>query len=128
MDQDLNTVKNVSRQWLLQTPNSGDGCFTFINENVDMACSTDIRDIIVLGDFNINTLNVNNNKIKELMQEYNMKQLISGPTNFTEHSSTLIDLMLVRNNNNILTSGVIDTFIPNQIRYHYSCNNEICTA
>ena len=52
------------------------------------------------------------------MQEYSMKQLITEPTNFTEHSSTLIDLILVRNTSNILTSGVIDTFIPNQIRYH----------
>ena len=66
----------------------------------------------------MNMLNVNNNKIKDLMQEYSMKLLITEPTNFTEHSSTLIDLILVRNTSNILTGGVIDTFIPNQIRYH----------
>ena len=65
----------------------------------------------------MNMFNANNNKIKDLMQEYSMKQLITEPTNFTEHSSTLIDLILVRNTSNILTSGVI-TFIPNQIRYH----------
>ena len=67
----------------------------------------------------MNVLNVNNNKVKDLMQEYSMKQLITEPTNFTEHSSTLIDVILVRNTNNILTSGVLDTFIPNQIRYHW---------
>ena len=63
-------------------------------------------------------LNGNNNKIKDAMQEYNMEQLINEPTNFTEHSATLIDLILVRNDINILASGVIDTFIPDQIRYH----------
>ena len=52
------------------------------------------------------------------MQEYSMEQLINEPTNFTEHPATLIDLTLVRNDINILTSGVIDTFIPDQIRYH----------
>ena len=66
----------------------------------------------------MNMFNADNNKIKDLMQEYSMKQLITEPTNFTEHSSTLIDLILVRNTSNILTSGVIDTFIPYQIRYH----------
>ena len=33
-------------------------------------------------------------------------------------SSTLIDLIFVRNTSNILTSAVIDTFTPNQIRYN----------
>ena len=47
-----------------------------------------------------------------------MEQLITEPTNFTEHSSTLIDLILVRNTSNIQTSGVLNTFIPYQIRYH----------
>ena len=82
-----------------------------------MAYSTTYENIMVLGEFNMNTLIVNNNKIKDLMQEYSMKQLIIEPTNFTEHSSTLIDLILVRNTSNILTSGVIDTYKPNQVRY-----------
>ena len=47
-----------------------------------------------------------------------MKQLISDPTHFTENSSSLIDLILVRNSPNILTSGVADTFIPDLTRYH----------
>ena len=66
----------------------------------------------------MNMFNASNSKIKDLMQEYSMKQLITEPTNFTEHSSTLIDLILVRNTSNILTSEAIDTFILNQIRYH----------
>ena len=54
----------------------------------------------------------------DLIQEYNLTQLINEPTHFTENSSSLIDLILVRNNAHVLTSGVTDTFIPDQIRYH----------
>ena len=92
--------------------NSHAGYFNYINESIDRAYNTNIQDIIILGDFNINMLNGNNKKIKDVMQEYNMEQLINEPTNFTEHSATLIDLILVRNDINILMSGVIDTFIP----------------
>ena len=58
------------------------------------------------------------NKMSDLISQYNLKQLIKEPTNSTEHSSSIIDLILVRNNNNILTSAVIDPFLPDQTRYH----------
>ena len=56
--------------------------------------------------------------MKELIKTYNMKRLMAEPTYFTENSFSLIDLIIIRNNNNILTSGVADTFIPDQIRHH----------
>ena len=43
--------------------------------------------------------------------------LISEPTHFTEHSSSLIDLIFVRNINNVLTSGVADPFIADWWRF-----------
>ena len=60
----------------------------------------------------------NLNKLKELILEYNLNQLITDPTHFTETSSSLIDLILVRNQANILCSMVADPFVPNQVRYH----------
>ena len=39
-------------------------------------------------------------------------------THFTEASVSLIDLIIVRNTNNVLTSGVADPFVPDLIRYH----------
>ena len=59
-----------------------------------------------------------NNKIKELINQYNLKQIITEPTHFTENSSTPIDLFLIRNEANILYSEVTDPFIPDQVRYH----------
>ena len=89
-----------------------------IKESIDRAYSTIIVDIIITGDFNYNMISNVNNKLKGLTLEYNLNQLITDPTHFTEHSSSLIDLILVRNNDNILFSGVTDPFIPNQIRYY----------
>ena len=60
-------------------------------------------------------LSNSNNKMKGLIKTYNMKQSIAEPTKFTENSSSLV---MLRNNNDILTSGVSDTVIPDQIRYH----------
>ena len=40
------------------------------------------------------------NKMNELILEYNLRQLITENTHFTEHSSSILDLFLVRNNNN----------------------------
>ena len=55
------------------------------------------------------------NKMTDLIQEYNLTEQISKHTHFTEHSSSMIDLILVRSNAHILNSGVIDTFIPDQV-------------
>ena len=92
--------------------------FNLIKESIDKACNTNIADIVITGDFNIDMSHNNNNKVKELMLEYNLIQLISEPTHFTEHFSSLVDLILVRNINNILTSGVTDPFIADYARYH----------
>ena len=95
-------------------PNTDAHYFNHIIESIDRAhtCNTNISDIIILGDFNSNMLSDNYNKMKELIKTYDMKQLIAEPTYF------LIDLIIIRNNNNILTSGVADTFIQDQIRHH----------
>ena len=100
-------------------PNCTINYFDLMKQSIDRACYTSISDIIITGDFNFNmTLNVPS-KMPELILEYNLTQLISEPTHVTEHSSSILDLILVRNKNNVLLSGVADPFIPNQIR-HYS--------
>ena len=56
--------------------------------------------------------------MKDLIENYNLKQFIQEDTHFTENSSSLLDLILVRNSSNVLTSGVSDSSIPDQIRFH----------
>ena len=110
--------RNILIGGFYRPPNSNTGYFELIIESIDRAYNTNIVDIIILGDFNCNMSVNNKNKMTELLQEFNLKQLITEPTHFTENSSSLIDLILVRNNSNILSSGVIDPFIPDQTRYH----------
>ncbi|MCG7875097.1 MAG: endonuclease/exonuclease/phosphatase family protein, partial [Candidatus Thiodiazotropha endolucinida] len=95
-----------------RAPNSNADYFNLIRESVDRAYNTNIPDIIITGDFNIDMSQNNSNKMTELMLEYNLTQLISEPTHFTESSSSLLDLILVRNCSNILLSGVADPFYP----------------
>ena len=99
-------------------PNSNAAYFDFLSESIDRAYNTNIIGIFILGDFSYNLQNNNVNKMTELIQEYSLTQLITEDTHYTENSSSLIDLILARNKTHVLTSGVIDTFIPNQIRYH----------
>ena len=99
-------------------PNCTINYFDLMKESIDRACNTSISDIIITGDFNFNMAQNALNKMSELILEYNLTQLISEPTHVNEHSSSILDLILVRNKNNVLLSGVADLFIPNQIRYH----------
>ena len=53
-----------------------------------------------------------------MTQERVLSQIISQPTHFTENSSSLIDLLLVNDNNHVITSGVGDPFLQQDLRYH----------
>ena len=99
-------------------PNSSPDYFELLKESIDRACNTGIINIIITGDFNCNMTQSIPNKMRDLMSEYNLSQLISDDTHVTEHSSSLLNLILVRNKENILMSSVVDPLIPEQVRYH----------
>ena len=64
--------------------------WSLIHESIDRAKSTNVQDIVILGDLNIDLLVNNRSKnLENLMQTYNLKQLIDEPTHFTESSSPL---------------------------------------
>lgn len=111
-------AKKVLIGGFYRPPNSSIDYFNRISESFDRAHNTNINDIIIVGDFNYNMLSNENNRVKDLTQLYGLKQLIKEAIHYNEYSSSLIDLIMVRNPNNILTSGVADPFIPDQIRYH----------
>ena len=52
------------------------------------------------------------NKMTELIQAYDLRQLVQEPTHYTENSSSVIDLILIRNISNVLTTCVTDCFLP----------------
>ena len=92
---------NYKSRWqILQTTKQAFRLFNLLKESIDRADSTDTVDIIITGDFNFNMTHHTPNMMNELMAEYNLSQLISDNTHFTEHSSSPLDLILVRNNGN----------------------------
>ena len=60
----------------------------------------------------------NTKKKSQLIYKFYLTQLIIEPTHYTETSTSTIDLILVRNNTNVLCSGVADSFIPEQVRHN----------
>ena len=99
-------------------PSSNIEYYNLLIESIDCALNTNINDVIITGDFNYNMLSNDSNKMNDLLQLYNLKQLITEETHFTEISASLIDLIMAGNTNNIVYSGVADPFIPDQVCYH----------
>jgi hypothetical protein len=91
-----------------------------IEQSIDLAASTNITHMVITGDFNDNLLAVkrHNSRMGQLINRFNLTQLITEPTHFTESSATLIDLMLVNDGNNVKISGVGEPVYSDAVRYH----------
>ena len=57
-------------------------------------------------------------KISSLCEEFSLTQMITEPTHYTETSTSLIDIILVSNHAHVISSGVGDPFLHQDIRYH----------
>lgn len=57
-------------------------------------------------------------KVKNLCEEFSLSQTINQPTHYTEHSSSLIDIILRNNESHFIFSGVGDPFLNQETRYH----------
>ena len=99
-------------------PNSNNDQWLLMEQSIDQAFSQNFDNIIVTGDFNMNLLGANSNKITNLFSSYNAEQLITSPTFYTESSNSLLDLMFIKNKDSVISSFVADPFIPNLTRFH----------
>ena len=82
--------------------------------SLNLAIDTEHNNIIATGDFNLNMLTNNTSrKIHSLCSEFELHQSIAEPTHYTETSSSLIDLILVHNQDSLVASGVGDPFLEN---------------
>jgi hypothetical protein len=71
----------------------------------------DNSSFVIIGDFNINVLDINNNNVKrfkDLLQTFNLKWELNTPTRITEHSATAID-NVITNLGPRISVEVIDT-------------------
>ena len=100
-------------------PNSPASTLSSIESSIGLAYDTNINDILIVGDFNLDTQKqASGNKINGICQQFNLHNLIQEPTHFTESSSSIIDLLLTSNTNSVLLSGVGEPFLDQDIRYH----------
>ena len=80
------------------------------------------QNTILLGDFNANMLNPESLEVKALnnfiTEPFDLKQLIKTPTRITETSKTLIDLIFVGHDENVLFSGATDA--PGISDHHFT--------
>ena len=86
-----------------------------IEDTFDNLTNSEMRDIITVCDFN-NTM-LNPTKMTTLTSSNNFHQLTDEPTHYTENSSSVIDLVLVRKPENIIYCDVLSPFTPNLVRY-----------
>ena len=100
-------------------PNSTNAILSSIKSSIGLAFDTNISNILITGDFNLDILKDNSSrKVRDLCQQFNFEQINNEPTHFTENSSSLIDLIITSNRNTILLSSVGKPFLEQNIRYH----------
>ena len=98
-------------------PNSTPSILPSIVNSIGLAFDTNVRDIIITGEFNLDMLSDRSSKkIKSICQEYNLQQLINDPRHFP--GTSLIDPFLTLNPNNVTLSGNGEPFLDQNIRYH----------
>ena len=112
-------AKSILLGLFYRPPNSPASAIGDIETSIDLAFDSNIKNIIIAGDFNLNYLNEScRRKINSLFQPYNLRQLIEEPTHFTESSSSLIDLVATNNDNSVIYSGVGEAFLDQTVKYH----------
>ena len=57
-------------------------------------------------------------KVNGITQQYGLSQMVKDPTHFTENSSSLIDLFLVKHPSRVAHCGVAEPFLEQNVRYH----------
>ena len=79
--------------------------------------------IILLGDFNQDMLDLSKSRhIRDLMNIFNLNQVIDTPTRITQNIQTLIDLVLMTSSFNCTGKGVIDPFCSDHCPVYISSN------
>ena len=82
-----------------------------VEDSINLATDAEINDIAITGHFKYNMLNIQSSrKLTSWGEQFSLTQVITEPTNYTESSSSLIDLVLVSNKVHIISSGVGDPF------------------
>jgi hypothetical protein len=87
-------------------------CMTTLFDSLFIDKKTEVDEVILLGDLNVNLLDLDRADTKFInrtLDALNLVQIIKEPTRVTETSSTLIDYIVCNKSLGYRSSGVIDT-------------------
>ena len=103
--------------FLYMPPSSRVDWFGAFSNNLDIYLEN--KEIQIMGDSNINLLNVDNkvNRLMEILNSVNLKQIVCEPTRVTDSTKTLIDHAYVSNPGNIIQCRVHKFGVSD----HYPC-------
>lgn len=101
----------------------------FLNELEDtlILITPSMKNILITGDFNINLLNIENAGVENfysVLETFNLKQIIEVPTRVTETSESLLDLIIVSMEEDIVEKGVIENELSDHHLTH--CTLQVC--
>ena len=106
----INNVK-VAVGTIYKPPKIPYGVFATIQESLAYI-TTKYQHTIICGDFNINYLQPESYPTSffqvNVTEPFGLSQIIKEPTRITSTTSTLLDLILVSNSNNVKKCGVVD--------------------
>ena len=115
----VNNHKHILFCLFYRPPNSDANYYTNIENSLALDVDTGLTDIIITGDVNLNLLNPQTSrKIYSRYTQFSLFQSITQPAHFTENSSSLIDVILATNKENLILSGVGEPFLYQELRYH----------
>lgn len=103
----------------------------FLNELEDtlILLTPSVKNIVITGDFNINLLNMQNavvDNFYSVLETFNLKQIVDVPTRVTETSESLIDLIIVSMEEDIVEKDVIETELSD---HHLTyCTLQVCSV
>ena len=120
-------TKSVLIAFVYRIPQALVHWFDLFEQELSLARCTG-RQIIILGDFNIDLIKCVNPRWPELYESYGFTQLISEPTRITASCSTLIDHILVTDRNCVcesycVTSVSMSDHFPIALTWNTKVNN-----
>ena len=98
-------------------PSSPTAVWLSLEISIELSLDYNADAVIIEGDFNDNQLNPHCRKVKDIMRSYNLHQLKNEATNFTEHSQSLM-LLILTNNPSFITYTEVGTAFTDLTRFH----------
>ena len=82
-----------------------------LDENISRVVdSYGSQNIVLVGDFNEDLLNNSKHHLKDIIDSYNLKQIIDSPTRVTSHTSSLLDPIIIGSASTVDSSYVLTPF------------------